>query len=200
MEETFRVSVRELVAFSYFPEDILPAADMESMLIGSQAHRARQAAAQAEAERTIKHAFLCGEAVILLHGRMDLFQDGDVPFVEEIKLGAGDAAEPLAEHRMQAVCYAAMLALEKPCEAVQICVAYVNEKGEVCQRFEETLERDALIAEMDGLLRPYAAFCAAEAEHRHKRDESLRALPVPLSRLSQRAKRAGGAGIYRHWP
>lgn len=61
MEETFRVSVRELVAFSYFPEDILPAADMESMLIGSQAHRARQATSQDEAERTIKHAFHCGE-------------------------------------------------------------------------------------------------------------------------------------------
>ncbi|MCI5955979.1 MAG: hypothetical protein MRZ54_03245 [Clostridiales bacterium] len=185
MEETFRVSVRELVAFSYFPEDILPAADMESMLIGSQAHRARQAAAQAEAERAIKHAFICEEAVILLHGRMDLFHDGDVPFVEEIKLGAGDAAEPLTEHRMQAVCYAAMLALEKPCCAVRICVAYVNEKGEVCQRFEERLERDALIAEMDGLLRPYAAFALREAKHRHKRDESLKALPFPFPAYRQ---------------
>ena len=54
MEETFRVSVRELVAFSYFPEDILPAADMESMLIGSQAHRARQAAKQAKKDQWLR--------------------------------------------------------------------------------------------------------------------------------------------------
>ena len=32
MGETFRVSVRELVAFSYFPPDITPAEDAERML------------------------------------------------------------------------------------------------------------------------------------------------------------------------
>ncbi|MCI6377782.1 MAG: ATP-dependent DNA helicase [Clostridiales bacterium] len=185
MEETFRVSVRELVAFSYFPEDILPAADMESMLIGSQAHRARQATSQDEAERTIKHAFHCGETEITLYGRMDLFRDGDIPLVEEIKLGAGDAAAPLAEHRAQAVCYAAMLALEKPCGAVRICVAYVSEMGEVRQRFEETLAREGLVAEVEGLLGPYAAFARREARHRRMRDDSLKALPFPFPSYRQ---------------
>ena len=34
MGETFRVSVRELVAFSCFPPDITPAEDAERMLAG----------------------------------------------------------------------------------------------------------------------------------------------------------------------
>ena len=57
MGETFRVSVRELVAFSYFPPDITPAEDAERMLAGGRAHRARQAGAAGESEKRLCHAF-----------------------------------------------------------------------------------------------------------------------------------------------
>ena len=88
MGETFRVSVRELVAFSCFPPDITPAEDAERMLAGGRAHRARQAEAEGESEKVIRHAFSCLGAEVTVYGRMDLFEDGDVPFVEEIKLSA----------------------------------------------------------------------------------------------------------------
>ena len=144
MGETFRVSVRELVAFSYFPPDITPAEDAERMLAGGRAHRARQEGAGGEREKSIRHAFACLGAEVTVYGRMDLFEDGDVPFVEEIKLSAQAHPEPLAEHWAQAVCYGAMLSKEKPCERVRLCVCYVDEAGEALSRHEETLDRDEL--------------------------------------------------------
>lgn len=76
MGETFRVSVRELVAFFYFPPDITPAEDAERMLAGGRAHRARQEGAGGEREKSIRHAFACLGAEVTVYGRMDLFEDG----------------------------------------------------------------------------------------------------------------------------
>ena len=179
MGETFRVSVRELVAFSYFPPDITPAEDAERMLAGGRAHRARQAGAAGESEKSLCHAFSCLGADVTVYGRMDLFEDGDVPFVEEIKLGAQARPEPLPEHWAQAVCYGAMLAREKPCERVRLCVCYVDEAGEALSRHEETLDRDALATALQNLLEPWTACALRESAYRRERDASLRALAFP---------------------
>ncbi|HIS43517.1 MAG TPA: ATP-dependent DNA helicase [Candidatus Limiplasma pullicola] len=179
MGETFRVSVRELVAFSYFPPDITPAEDAERMLAGGRAHRARQAGAAGESEKSLCHAFSCLGADVTVYGRMDLFEDGDVPFVEEIKLGAQARFEPLPEHWAQAVCYGAMLAREKPCERVRLCVCYVDEAGEALSRHEETLDRDALVTALQNLLEPWTACALRESAYRRDRDASLRALAFP---------------------
>ena len=179
MGETFRVSVRELVAFSYFPPDITPAEDAERMLAGGRAHRARQAGAAGESEKSLCHAFSCLGADVTVYGRMDLFEDGDVPFVEEIKLGAQARPEPLPEHWAQAVCYGAMLAKEKPCERVRLCVCYVDEAGEALSRHEETLDRDALATALQNLLEPWTACALRESAYRRERDASLQALAFP---------------------
>lgn len=179
MGETFRVSVRELVAFSYFPPDITPAEDAERMLAGGRAHRARQEGAGGEREKSIRHAFACLGAEVTVYGRMDLFEDGDVPFVEEIKLSAQAHPEPLAEHWAQAVCYGAMLSKEKPCERVRLCVCYVDEAGEALSRHEETLDQDALTAVLQSLLEPWTARALRESAYRRERDASLRALAFP---------------------
>ena len=179
MGETFRVSVRELVAFSYFPPDITPAEDAERMLAGGRAHRARQEGAGGESEKSIRHAFACLGAEVTVYGRMDLFEDGDVPFVEEIKLSAQAHPEPLAEHWAQAVCYGAMLSKEKPCERVRLCVCYVDEAGEALSRHEETLDQDALTAVLQSLLEPWTARALRESAYRRERDASLRALAFP---------------------
>ena len=88
MEETLRISVRELVAFTYFQEDILPAADVRDLLTGTRAHRARQEKQEGKAECSLKHVFEVAGEGVLVFGRMDAFTDGDEPFVEEIKLSA----------------------------------------------------------------------------------------------------------------
>ena len=179
MGESFRVSVRELVAFSCFPPDIMPSADVEGMLAGAQAHRARQRDAEGEKEKALRHVFSCLGAEVLVFGRMDLFRDGDEPFVEEIKLGAGARKEPQRAHRAQAICYAAMVALEKPCGQVRLCVSYVDGDGTVLSRHEESLSDAELEKAVLELLEPWTAFALREREHCLARDESLRALAFP---------------------
>lgn len=78
--------MREVVAFCFPPEDILPGGGVEDMLAGGCAHRSRQEQQTGEVERAIRHSFsLRGESVEL-YGRMDAFTDGPVPLVEEMKL------------------------------------------------------------------------------------------------------------------
>lgn len=180
MEETFRVSVRDLVAFSFFPADITPSgADTGTLLAGTLAHQARQAEAGGQAEQTVKRVFEVDGTRLLLFGRMDAFTDGDIPLVEEIKLGT-QAGDLLLEHRAQAVCYAAMVALEKPCAHVCVRICYVDTTGAVLRQYEETLSSAQLQEAVLLLLTPYAAFAAREAAYRHRRDESLLTLPFPF--------------------
>lgn len=179
MEETFRVSVRDLVSFSFFPADITPSGDPSVLLTGTRAHQARQAEAGGRAEQTVKRIFEVDGIRLLLFGRIDAFTDGAVPLVEEIKLGT-QAGDLLEEHRAQAVCYAAMVALEKPCEHVRVRVCYVDAAGAVLRQYEETLSAMQLQENVLLLLTPYAAFAAREAAHRHRRDESLLTLPFPF--------------------
>ena len=181
MKRTFRVSVRELVAFSCFPPDILPAADTEALLTGTQAHKARQAGFEGQTEQTIKHVFELEGAEILVFGRMDAFLDGEEPFIEEIKHSKQPPEVVRAEHRAQALCYAAMLAEERECAFVRFSVCYVNLEGEVLRAFEERLSKDELKAQMNELLMPYVRFALREAEHRKKRDQSLQALLFPFA-------------------
>ncbi|MEG1890813.1 MAG: helicase C-terminal domain-containing protein [Clostridia bacterium] len=182
VEAAFRVSVRDLVAFSYFPADIMPGTDMRELWAGTQAHQARQRGQEGQAERAIKHRFALNGESVLVYGRMDAFTEGDVPFVEEIKLGSGEEPSARSEHRAQALCYAAMVAQEQPCAAVRFAVSYVNLQGKVLRVFSETLENELLLAQMNALLAPYIAFAVRERAHRERRDASLRALPFPFER------------------
>lgn len=188
MEENVRVSVRELVAFSYFPADIIPAADAALMLKGTLAHQARQKQSAGECEKSIRHAFVCEGVTVLVYGRMDVLADGDVPLIEEIKLGGEPRQDALPEHWAQAICYAAMLCLEKPCGSVRIRVCYTDEAGTELQSFERLSGADELVAQMDALLAPYARFVKREQAHRELRDQSIRALafPFPAYRPGQR--------------
>lgn len=183
MEETFRISVRELVAFSYFEADILPAGDMSVMWAGTRAHRARQARLMdGEAEKPVSHTFGTSDGPVTVYGRMDAFTDGAVPRVEEIKLSGRLEDAPLPEHRAQAICYAAMVAEEEACQEVCVSVCYVDENGSTLREFVQTLCRGALMEEMLGLLHPYLAFAVRERAHRERRNASLRALPFPFER------------------
>lgn len=186
----FRVSTRELVEFTYFQEDIFPSSGMEDMRVGTHAHQARQRMHTGEVECSISYCFdVFGES-ITVYGRMDAFKDGEVPFVEEIKLGRNvtHLNEPILAHRAQAVVYAAMVALKEDVQRVDIAVCYVNEKGEVVNNFSEQLLRDDLLMELEGLLRPYITFLIAEKVHKQCRDESVRRLkfPFPAYREGQR--------------
>ena len=183
-----RVSVREVVAFCFPPEDILPGGGVEDMLAGGCAHRSRQEQQTGEVERAIRHSFsLRGESVEL-YGRMDAFTDGPVPLVEEMKLSRHTGDAPLPEHRAQALLYAAMAALEEERPSVEFCVTYLNLEGAMLRRFSETLSREELAAQAESWLDRWLDFALREREHRRQRDASIRTLdfPFPAYRAGQR--------------
>lgn len=189
MTETCRVSVRELVAFSYFDPDIRPQASaMESMRQGALAHKACQRELEAECEKTVQHLFSLEGEDVLVYGRMDAYTDGDVPFVDEIKLGSGQETQADPAHRAQALCYAAMIAAEKGCAEVVFQVRYVSLSGETLHTFIQRLSATELQTEAEALLRPWLAAEKRERAHRQRRDESLRAMafPFPEYRKGQR--------------
>ena len=180
MERTFRVSVRELVAFSCFEPDILPAADTEALLTGTQAHKARQQNVDAQIEQTIKCEFEYKGASLLVYGRMDVFVDGDEPFVEEIKHCRVVPDTVRIEHRQQALCYAAMLAKEKKVASVRFSVCYVDLEGTVLRSFEERVDAESLQQQLDQLLLPYFDFLLREAAHREQRSAALQKMAFPF--------------------
>ncbi len=185
-----RVSVRELVAFSFFPPDITPGGGVAEMLAGTRAHIAREAAQDEgfETERPIARTAEAQGASATVYGRMDAYRPGDPPLIEEIKHCLRTPEAALPEHRAQAVLYAAMLACRDALDAVTIRVAYVSEQGALLRAFEETLASAELEAAFDAMLAPWLAFALAERDHAEKRDESLRALafPYPAYRKGQR--------------
>lgn len=190
MEATFRVSVRDLVSFTYFPPDLSPGGNTAEMLAGAQAHQARESAQAAEfvVEKPIRGDVALDGACVTVFGRMDAYRDGDPPCVEEIKLAGVPPREVLPEHRSQALVYAALLAREAALAAVEVRVVYVNPEGEPLKVFAERAERAALEDMLLALVRPWLAFAVPERERAAARDESLRALafPYPAYRAGQR--------------
>ncbi|HNW86762.1 MAG TPA: ATP-dependent DNA helicase [Candidatus Limiplasma sp.] len=182
METTFRVSVRELVSFSYFAPDLSPAGGTEEMLAGTQAHQAREhaQAAEFEIEKPIQTQMeLLGERVTVF-GRMDAFRDGALPCVEEIKLCRTPPTEPFADHLAQARTYGAMLVCNTENPQVEIRVVYVNAEGEPLRVFAERLDRETLLHGLEKLLTPWLAFAVPERERAARRDAGLRAMRFPF--------------------
>ncbi len=182
MEATFRVSVRELVGFTYFPPDIAPMAGVEEMLAGTKAHQRCEAAQAAlfEIEKPLRADVpLMGE-VVTVFGRMDAYADGQLPCVEEIKLCRVPPDVPLPEHLAQARLYGALLCLNAPIEAVDVRVAYVDEAGGLLRTFAAEEPRATLLSLLGQLLAPWLAFAIPERAHRQQRDASLRAMPFPF--------------------
>lgn len=179
MEKAFRISVRELVAFCFPPEDITPGGGLSDMLLGSAAHRAAQKQREGEIEKSLSQLFTLDGCSIELFGRMDTFLDGDVPTVEEMKHSRHTPPVPFPEHRAQAVCYAAMVCLQKPCERVRIRISYLSADGALVQQFDECREADSLLRETEAWLSDYLRFARREAAHRERRDASIKGMPFP---------------------
>ena len=178
--DAVRLSVRALVAFSYFPPDIMP---LSPALLeqGRTAHLARQT--QSGASREVPLSWQ-GEAQgldFLVTGRMDLYDgSSQPPLIEEIKLGSDEPPlAPLPEHRFQAMCYGYMLGKREGIPLFRIRVSYVSLRGHVLASFEEACSFEKLEEAFFGLLMPLAAWRRKLARNALRRDGSLRTLPFP---------------------
>ena len=82
MKEMFKISVRELVAFSFYAPDILPAADAELLRMGTKAHKMRQAVLEGAVEQSVRHTYEIEDNQVQVFGRMDAFTETKIPEVE----------------------------------------------------------------------------------------------------------------------
>lgn len=180
-KKPFRVSVRELVAFAFPPEDILPASSAADMQAGAVAHRARQQKQEGQAEKSIRHVFAFGDESIELFGRMDAYTEGDPPLIEEMKLSRHRGENALPEHRAQVWLYGAMTALEEDLPSVRLAVTYLDITGAVMNRFEEEPSREEMKKQAEEWLSAFLAFLVREREHRIRRDESIRQMGFPFA-------------------
>ena len=185
MEGTKRLSVRDLVEFSFHGEDILPASGKQDMMAGTKGHKARQSMLGEgwRAEVPLNLTITAEDIEFFISGRMDAYLDDEVPVIEELKLSYETSippSEPWPAHRAQAVVYGHMLCLEKRKEQVLIRVAYVTESGKVRASFEEQLTASQLANEFFALLYAYAKWESTQRKHRAARNESLSLLPFPF--------------------
>jgi len=185
--EQLRVAVRTLVEFTLHGADIRrlggQVRDMQEGMLG---HKARQALLgddwQAEVPLHMTVPVEDEDLELLLSGRMDAFQDGDVPVIEEIKLWQHrePPAAAFAAHEMQAVCYGHMLCTDKGLDGVIVRVVYVDRKGKVRGRFDTPLTAQECRERFLTVLEPYVHRLRVLRRHRRARDASLRALRFPF--------------------
>ena len=182
MDTTFRVSVRDLVGFTYYAPDIFPGGGMDDLLAGTQAHQARESAqsTEFETEKPIRLDVQTSGECVTLFGRMDAYADGEVPCIEEIKLCALPPTEPMPEHLAQVRLYGAMLAQQSMLELVELRVVYVNLQGEPVRIFTERAQRAFLVELLQQLLQAWLTFAIPERDRTQRRNQWIKALPFPF--------------------
>ncbi len=181
------MAVRALVEFTLHGTDIRRlGGQVKDMQDGMLGHKARQALLgegwEAEVPLTLTVPLEEEESEVMLSGRMDAFQDGEVPVIEEIKLWQqkDPPTAPFAAHEMQAVCYGHMLCQTRGFTDVLVRVAYVDRRGKVRGTFDIPLTAAECRARFLTVLEPWRRRMQQLRKHRRERDASLRHLVFPF--------------------
>ena len=188
MMEEQRISVRELVEFTYHGEDIRPGGTIKDMQEGMLGHKARQRLLGDawEAEKPVSTCIPVEEDeepwALLVAGRMDAWREAP-PCVEEIKLWQGQTApeEPLMAHWMQCVCYGAIVCREEGRDSVGLRVVYVDRRGKERACFEQEWTAERCEACLMELATNYIIRERIRRAHVLERDRSLRGLSFPYA-------------------
>ncbi len=184
--ESIRLAVRALVEFTLHGEDIRPGGTIRDMQLGMLGHQARQKllgdAWQSEVPLKMTIPVDDEDAEVVLNGRMDAFQDGVIPVIEEIKLWQGKEPPlaPFPAHEMQGVCYGHMLCTEREIGAVVVRVVYVDRMGKVRAQFDTPLTALECRERFEALWEPWLRRWQTIRRHRRARDASLRNLTFPF--------------------
>ncbi len=183
------ISVRELVEFSYYSEDISSNNSINKMNEGSESHRARQALLEDdyEAEVHISATFTGEQYTLKVTGRMDVFCGSfRLPIIEEIKLcdESHPPKTPINRHMYQLYTYAAMYFLNhEECDSVKLILNYVNVKGMSIITFEETILKEPALQLVRSLIEYYISFRLQEFHHRNKRNKSIKKTVFPFAQF-----------------
>ena len=185
--EESRISVRELVEFTYHGEDIRPGGALRDMQEGMLGHKARQRllgdAWEAEKPVLTRVPVEDEEAwTLAVGGRMDAWREAP-PCVEEIKLWQGrePPERPLPAHWAQCACYGAIVCKEEERPAVGLRVVYVNRRGQERAVFEEQWSAERCRQLFETLTAAYLARERVRRRHVRERDASLSRLRFPYA-------------------
>ena len=197
-EGVLRLSVRAVVETTYHESDLSPAG-LSRLREGTAAHRARQTAGERDAawhsEVPLEAAYTEGEWTLRVSGRADAVIAGEVPTVEEIKLGA-QGAQLSPAHRAQAALYGHMLCERDGTSSVRLRVLYADPGGTPVAVYEETAGRAALAAEFCTLCAAALRWERSKQERRRIRDASLQEAPFPYDGWRD-GQRRFAAGVWR---
>ncbi len=183
------ISVRDLVAFHFYSEDISSKNAIQSMNDGAQGHRARQANLKDpyESEVFIKSIFIGENYEIQIQGRMDIFCGSfSIPYIEELKLSNSKnlLEKPIAAHLHQLYIYAGMLFFnDENIQEAEIALCYIDIEGNILKEFKEQISRQAGLDLLWGLLNPYIQHCIDEEAHAQKRNESIADVKFPFAQF-----------------
>jgi DEAD_2. len=193
----FRVSVRNLVAFS-IPEEVTWSFVTYSHLHeGSQVHSEIQSRHRAEgtylSEVYLSYVYRSARYAVEISGRADgIWELEDGAVIHEIKtttLPLSEINEDFSEaHWAQGKCYAFMYAAGRNLDRITVRLTYSHRPVGGEKSFDRTYTFDELQEFIKGLIRPYAAWAMSQARWREVRDLSVKSLefPFPAYREGQR--------------
>jgi len=186
----FRVSVRNLVAFS-IPEDTTWSFTSYSQLQeGSQAHAEIQNRHKAQgtyrSEVYLTYSWKARHCVVEISGRADgIWELEDEVIIHEIKTTSTQLSEIHEDfsdaHWAQGKCYAFIYAAHKNLDRITVRLTYLHRASGKEKSFDRTFSIEALEKFVKSLVNPFAGWALSQAKWREVRDLSIRALEFPFS-------------------
>jgi len=195
--KVFKVSVRNLVAFSIPDDTTWSFTTYIHLQKGSQVHAEIQGRHRTEgayqSEVYLSYLYETKKCIVEISGRADgVWELGDETIIHEIKT----TSTPLSEihedfseaHWAQGKCYAFIYAASKNIDRITVRLTYFHRPSGQEKSFDRSFSLDTLKKFVKNLVHPFAAWALAQEQWRDIRNLSIRSLefPFPAYREGQR--------------
>lgn len=195
--QVFKVSVRNLVAFSIPEETTWSFTSYKQLQEGSQAHSEIQSRHRDEgryqSEVFLSHSLSAPGCQVEISGRADgIWELDDKTVVHEIKTTSTELSEINEDfseaYWAQGKCYAFIHACQKNLEKINVQLTYYHRNTGEEKSFDRTFTFDKLQKFIKNLIYPFASWALAQAKWREIRNLSINALtfPFPAYRKGQK--------------
>lgn len=196
-EQVFKVSVRNLVAFSIPEETAWSFTTYSQLQEGSEAHVEIQSRHRAEgcyrSEVYLTYPYQALNCIVEISGRADgIWELEHETIIHEIKTTSTQLAEideDFSEaHWAQGKCYAFIYAANHNLSRITVRLTYFHRASGEEKSFDRTFTFERLKKFIRGLVYPFAGWALSQAKWRELRDLSIRALefPFPAYRTGQK--------------
>jgi DNA excision repair protein ERCC-2 len=193
----FKVSVRNLVAFSIPDDTTWSFTTYFHLQEGTQVHSEIQSRHRTEgayrSEVYLSYPFETKKCMVEISGRADgVWELEDETIIHEIKTTSAPLSEIHEDfseaHWAQGKCYAYIYAASKNLDRITVRLTYFHRPGRQEKSFDRTFTFDGLKKFVKSLVHPFAAWALSQEKWRITRNLSIKALefPFPAYREGQR--------------